>query len=56
MKELIFTILGCFLSLSFQAQTLSSDCNRPRGRDRLMKRVVPICEAGEAWNTANLGF
>lgn len=47
MKELIFTILGCFLSLSFQAQTLSSDCNRPRGRDRLMKRVVPICEAGE---------
>lgn len=47
MKELIFTILGCFLSLSFQAQTLSFDCNQPRGRDRLMKRVVATCEAGE---------
>lgn len=47
MKELIFTILGCFLSLSLQAQALSSDCNRPRGCDRLVKRVVATCEVGE---------
>lgn len=47
MTKLIYTILGCFLSLSFQAQSLSSDSNQPRGRDRLMKRIVSTCEVGE---------
>lgn len=48
MKKLIFSILGCFIYLSFQAQTLSPDSNQPRGGDCLMKRVVATCEAGES--------
>lgn len=47
MKELLFFLLGCFLSLFLQAQSLSTDCNQLRGGDRLMKRMVTACEPGE---------
>lgn len=47
MKELLFFLLGCFLSLFLQAQSLSTDCNQFRGGDRLMKRMVTACEPGE---------
>ena len=47
MKELLFFLLGCFLSLYLQAQSLSTDCNQLRGGDRLMKRMVTACEPGE---------
>ena len=61
MKELLFFLLGCFLSLFLQAQSLSADCNQPRGGDRLMKRMVTACEPGEngvqrVWDFGGLGL